>query len=77
METETIEMPGEAAAATLPPLAEDLLRGVPKIAEHIRHSPRAVHHLIEKGSIPVFRLPNNSTIYARKSELDRVFQSAS
>lgn len=54
-------------------LSQDLLRGVPAIAAHIGMSVRTTYHLVEKGALPIFRLPNNTTIYARKSELDQHF----
>lgn len=59
------------------PLSDDLLRGAPAIAEYLgpAFSARAVYHLAEKQAIPVFRLPNNTTLYARKSELDRAFKA--
>lgn len=56
-------------------LSDDLLRGAPAIAAHLGISARAVYHLDEKRAIPVFRLPNNTTLYARKSELDRHFSA--
>jgi hypothetical protein len=59
-------------------LSDDLLRGAPAIAEYLgpAFTARAIYHLAEKQAIPVFRLPNNTTLYARKSELDRAFQAA-
>lgn len=60
-------------------LSNDLLRGASAIAEYIGSgfTARAVYHLAEKpGALPVFRLPNNTTLYARKSELDRHFTGA-
>ena len=60
-------------------LADDLLRGAPKIAQYLgpEFTARSVYHLAEKGALPIVRLPNNTTLYARKSELDRVFRTAS
>lgn len=34
----------------------DLLYGVPAIAKHMNIRPRQVHHQIDKGSLPVFRM---------------------
>ena len=58
-------------------ISDDLLRGAPAIAEYLGPSftARVVYHLAEKQALPVFRLPNNTTLYARKSELDRAFQA--
>lgn len=60
-------------------LSDDLLKGVRAIAEYLgpQFTSRQVYHLAEKGSIPVFRLPDSTTIYARKSELDRHFTAGS
>lgn len=60
-------------------LSTDLLKGVKAIAEYLGPSftSRQVYHLAEKASIPVFRLPGSTTIYARKSELDRRFSTNS
>lgn len=59
-------------------LSDDLLRGAPAIADYLgpTFTARVVYHLAEKAAIPVFRLPNNTTLYARKSELDRHFTGA-
>lgn len=58
-------------------LSDDLLRGVRAIADYLgpQFTPRAVYHLVEKNALPIFRLPDSTTIYARKSELDRHFSA--
>lgn len=58
-------------------LSFDLLRGAPAIAAYLgpNFSARAVYHLAEKQALPIFRLPNNTTLYARKSELDAALRS--
>lgn len=60
-------------------LSEDLLKGVKAIADYLgpQFSERAVYHLVEKDSLPIFRLPDSTTIYARKSELNQHFSAAS
>lgn len=59
------------------PLSSDLLKGVKAIADYLGpdFTPKSVYHLASKAAIPTFRLPGNTTIYARKSELDRHFSS--
>ena len=56
-------------------LSADLLKGVKAIAEYLgpAFTSRQIYHLAEKDSIPVFRLTGSTTIYARKSDLDRCF----
>lgn len=58
-------------------LRDDLLKGVKAIAEYLgpQFTERGIYHLADTGKIPVFRLPGSTTIYARKSELDRHFSA--
>lgn len=54
-------------------LPEDILAGVPEIAAFIRKTERATYHLIYADELPVFRV--GKKIHARKSDLERRFQS--
>ena len=47
----------------------DLLKGAKAIAEFLAMTEKQARHRIEAGIIPVFRLPGDSTIYARRSTL--------
>ena len=38
------------------PESADLLYGVPAIAKHMNIRPLQVHHRIEKGGLPIFRM---------------------
>jgi hypothetical protein len=50
-------------------LANDLLRGVPAIAEYLGESPRQTYALLETGQLPGFKMPNGRT-HARKTTLN-------
>lgn len=54
-------------------LKDDLLDGVPAIAEYLGKTTRAVYHLIYNEHIPYIR--KGRKIYARKSELEAAFRS--
>lgn len=48
-----------------------LLYGAPSIAAYLGISHRQARYLIEKNSIPTFKLPSHSTICARKTSIDK------
>jgi hypothetical protein len=48
-------------------LADDLLIGVPAISEELGEKPRRTYHLLEKGSLPAFKVLGKW--YARRSTL--------
>lgn len=47
----------------------DLLKGAKAIAAYLTMTEKQARHRIEAGIIPVFRMPGDSTIYARRSTL--------
>lgn len=52
-----------------PRLADDLLKGVPAIADYIGDNPRRIYYLLERSQIPAFKV--GTIWHARKSQLDR------
>jgi hypothetical protein len=50
-------------------VADDLLRGVPAIAEFIGESPRQTYDLLEAGRVPGFKLGGGRIWYASKARL--------
>jgi hypothetical protein len=50
-------------------LADDLLRGVPAIADFIGESPRQTYDLLEAGRVPAFKLGGGRIWYASKARL--------
>ncbi|ACA15689.1 hypothetical protein M446_1163 [Methylobacterium sp. 4-46] len=50
--------------------AGDLLYGVRAIAEHLGVNRRQAQYLAEAGKLPVFKVGNGATIFARRSRLD-------
>ena len=57
-----------------PRLADDLLTGVPEIADYLGEYRRRVYNLVERDRIPAFRV--GTRWHARKSQLDRHCQPA-
>ena len=55
-------------------LANDLLRGVPAIAEYLGESPRQTYALLETGRLPGFKMPNGRTWHARKTTLNEHYR---
>ena len=56
------------------PLADDLLVGVPAIAEYLGAEERRVRWWVERRYIPVFKI--GALIAARRSELDEALRNA-
>jgi len=50
-------------------LADDLLLGVPAIADFIGESPRQTYDLLEAGRVPGFKLGGGRIWYASKARL--------
>jgi len=65
-----------AAALTADDVGDDLLKGTQEIAAFLGMSHRAAYNLVEKGAIPIKRLPGVATIYSRKSALRALFDLA-
>jgi hypothetical protein len=55
-------------------LADDLLRGVPAIADFIGESPRQTYDLLEAGRVPGFKLGGGRIWYASKARLKRYYE---
>ena len=55
-------------------LANDLLRGVPAIAEYVGESQRQTYALLETGRLPGFKMPNGRTWHARKTTLIKHYE---
>ena len=55
-------------------LANDLLRGVPAIAEYVGVSPRQTYALLETGRLPGFKMPKGNVWHARKSTLNEHYR---
>ena len=58
---------------TKPALPDDLLWGVPAIADHINRTVRQTYYLIENDLIPVTKL-GPRTIVARVGDRSRIFK---
>jgi hypothetical protein len=56
-------------------LAGDLLRGVGPIAEFIKEKPKRTYVLLERGSIPGFKLKDSRIWHARKSTLRKHYEA--
>jgi hypothetical protein len=50
-------------------LANDLLRGVPAIADYVGETTRQTYHLLETGKLPGFKMPDGRIWHAHKSTL--------
>lgn len=57
-----------------PRLADDLLKGVPQIAEYTGDSERRTYYLLENDLIPGFKV--GTRWHSRKSQLDSHYQPA-
>lgn len=55
-------------------LADDLLRGVPAIADYTGESPRQTYDLLERGRLPGFKTPGGRVWHAFKSTLDEHYR---
>lgn len=53
--------------------ADDLLHGWKAIGDYLGMRPDAARHLARTAGLPIFRLPGNKTIRARRSVLDKYF----
>lgn len=54
-------------------LADDLLAGVPAIAQYIGKTERAAYHLIYNDQLPHFKIGRR--IHARRTELDAALRA--
>ena len=55
-------------------LANELLRGVPAIADYVGETPRQTYHLLETGQLPGFKMPRGNVWHARKSTLNEHYR---
>jgi hypothetical protein len=55
-------------------LADELLRGVPAIAEYTGDSPRQIYELLEAGRLPGFKTPGGRVWHAFKSTIDEHYR---
>ena len=55
-------------------LANDILRGVPAIADYTGENQRQTYHLLETGKLPGFKMPGGQIWHARKSTLKRHYE---
>ena len=55
-------------------LANDILRGVPAIADYTGEKRRQTYRLLETGRLPGFKMPDSKIWLARKSTLKRHYE---
>jgi len=55
-------------------LADDLMRGVPAIADFIGERRRQTYDLLENGKLPGFKLPDGRIWHAFKSKIRRHYE---
>jgi hypothetical protein len=55
-------------------LANELLRGVPAIADYVGETPRQTYDLLETGRLPGFKTPGGRVWHAFKSTIDEHYR---